>query len=262
MSSSARVWFHDRLDRLLDETNMAKTQAVARAAPAVTTYDAERLLQDGLGLLTSVLGDDVLGRALDRPSADPRGEREQVIHWVRAIFPLLHCTHRRNSRHLSPFDLIGAIAALEAGEVQPIFQAAKGRNRKSNRWTLAHRKLDALVWAKRLVALGWDQEEARKEVADAFGVPWDTIRHWDRQCASLLGASVAFAIESAGGRSDPYLHETGGFTRRPRIEDWQAGLARSGELYRDELKKGASRSKRRPSGVSGTGDGLRAASER
>jgi hypothetical protein len=147
------------------------------------------------------------------------------------------------AKELSVFDVLNALSALGAGEIQPIFEANRGKNRRANRWSLARTKLDALVWKKRLVATGLTEKQAKYRVMVAFGEQWDTIRKWEPQCEQILGRfHVFWELSYAGGENDFYVRPgwAGFFRRTPDID---AALTAAGAKYRHELIRSAVGSK-------------------
>jgi hypothetical protein len=184
--------------------------------------------------------------------SDEADQRIILRSWLEAMIPLLY--RRPNAlaafmpkRQLNVFQVINAINALDAGEVQPIFEPKKGKARRANRWSLAQTKLEALAWKKRLIALGETEKNANYAITVAFGEQWDTIRKWRSQCEDILGVNhVTWELEFAGSPKDLYIDTpgTGMFGSSQRL-DPQKGLEFAGTAYRNELKRSAELSKRK-----------------
>lgn len=238
LDESTRAQFHARLDYLIDEITRLEGDGAATPHALSSYLRGGRILSGGLAFLRDLMGEELLSEALDRPVANPTDQRNQVRHWIGSIYPLLKRTlFSPCMDRLSPFDVMDALSALGAGEIRPIFLAQTGKNRRPNRWTLSRRKLEALVWEKRLLALGHPEKRARYQITVAFGEQWDTIRKWKSQCERILGEPhVVVALANAGGPTDRYVGARRGLFGARRLNAEQS-LSTDGELYRQELRK-------------------------
>jgi hypothetical protein len=217
-------------------------------ASAFTNEDrvkARDLMSDVIALAHDIVGHTVV--SLGMPGTYHK-DGDVLRAWLSVLYPLLEQAFVPpgiGKRILSVFDVMDALSALDAGEVQPIFVPNKGKNRRANRWSLAKAKLDALAWKKRLCALGYAEKAANHEITLAFGEQWDTIRKWKRQCENILGEnSVYAALLMAGSRMDGYVDKSAGTFCSLRL-DPKAGLKAAGEKYRAEVARSAELSKRK-----------------
>ena len=240
LSQADRDYLHRLLDNLIDEVQDHSPNAL-RAFPTLAGKGAPGLLNSALNLVRFTLTEPILIEALDKPAKTALQQREQLKHWLFALRPLLSRSWLSgHSTGLEPFEVMDALSALGAGEVQPIFQAQRGKNRRANHWTLARRKLQAVVWKKRLLALGKHEKEANHELTVAFGEQWDTMRKWKSQAERILGSDhVAVHLSMAGGDHDPYLHGTKGLIGKRPPYDAKLGLMQAGSEYRAELQRAA-----------------------
>ena len=260
VDDALRQWLHDRLDCMLDERQSLEgggpvdciaplpAQWLKQVAPG-DVGKATALFVRGLDLLRDVLGEAILSAGVPRSYRESERDRDVLERWLRLLQPILQplapsSEPRCGRRDLSVFEVLDALAALDAGEVRPIFAPKKGKNRRANRWSLAAAKLDALAWKERLRALGYGEKAANFEITKAFGEQWDTIRKWKPQCDAILGAARVHAeLDYAGAPFDPYLRLRGMFA--PSRLNALDGLAAAGERYRTEVKRAAELSKRK-----------------
>lgn len=259
LDSETREWLHSSLDRLIEQAEQAEQKYTDPDATAsVATYPAvnallavrppqanvppwvaDAIIVEGMKLLSSAVGPAVLRGYFDRPASTGPELRRLLRFWIWALNPLLdRGIYSGGSESLSIWKVMDGLSALDAGEIQPLFRAETGRNRRANRWTLARCKLEALVWKKRLIALGMTEKRANHKITVAFGEQWDTIRKWRDQCSRILGAAhVASMLTFAAGPTDPFLNGRRGMFGASAPLDHEKGLAADGERYREELNK-------------------------
>jgi hypothetical protein len=265
-SDERRRSLHDRLDQILDEssriggwsrpTSLAEI-VVQSACEAGLSWEARRkareLISEVASLASDVVGQSVISVGLPRVYARDGEQRELLREWLSILYPLLEppvlpSGARAEGKHeLSIFDVMNALSALDAGEVQPIFVPRKGKNRRANRWSLGRAKLEALVWKKRLRSLGYAEKAANHEITIAFGEQWDTVRKWKTQCEQILGESHVYAaLIMAGSAMDRYVKRKQGVFGAPALNPMK-GLQEAGEKYRSEVLRSAELSKRKRS---------------
>ena len=259
-----RETLHNLLDSLLDERARIEVRSESALSlnallPDFSGRDhldvrdkaaARRLFQDALLLARRVVGPAVRDAALPQKYEDGRGQRKVVRNWIFAFLPLLDFPARSFSalgqeRHL-PLDVIEGLSALDAGEIQPLFLANTGKARRANRYSLARRKMEALFWKKRLMAIGLNEKSANYEITKAFGEQWDTIRKWRTQCEEILGEGyVRWGLEQAGTDRDPYLRSSRSGMFGNNSPEPERGLEHAGQNYRAEVRRAAELSKRK-----------------
>lgn len=261
-----RALLHKRLDQLLDRRNQIEVHLPRNAlgalaglatAPRVKSpEEASTQFANVIDFAAIVMGEPIKESGLVRAYRTDDDQRKLLQHWIMELLPLLQSNALADvtvppSKALSALDVLDALSALDAGETKPLFVAKTGKNRRANRWSLARRKLDALVWKKRLRALGYAEKSANFELTKAFGEQWDTMRRWGTQCEAILGRPrVSATLDWAAGPTDIYAQPAphGMFgSGRP---DPMLALAQSGEAYRAELRRSADLMKRRPRTVS------------
>jgi hypothetical protein len=173
--------------------------------------------------------------------------------WLSQLYPLLQppigaLNGLGELRQLTYFNIMDALSALDAGEVRPVFAPNAGKNRRANRYSLARAKIEALMWKKRLVCLGFREKDARYEITVAFGEQWDTIRKWEKQCTDILGAlHVRSSLLFAGSAGDPCVQPVqikGLFGNRKPLNPLYSVKA-AGDAYREEVRRSAELSKRK-----------------
>jgi hypothetical protein len=259
-----RQSLHDRLDHLLDQRSRIESPHPVNALGAMyagvfpnaiepkNRQRARSLFLESVRLARDTLGDGIIRAGLPRTYTVESEQRDLLRGWLRVFHPLLQpwpavWAVEPDTKELSVFDVLDSLSALDAGEIRPIFAANKGKNRRANRWSLARTKLEALVWKKRLRALGYEEKAANYEITVAFGEQWDTIRKWKVQCEQTLGEShVSAALDYAGSDIDGYLRKTDGMLGGSSLNA-SFGLKTAGENYRNELRRSADLSKRKPS---------------
>jgi hypothetical protein len=256
-----RCSLHKRLDELLDKRSALEPdkplntlgQLLTHHSSLAATGPAARpLVYEVAELARDVIGDDLREAALGSVSEEQKRPREILRGWLALVLPLLR--QRPNlgvlPGHLTIYGVLEALSALDAGEIQPIFKANTGKNRRANRWSIARTKLEALTWKKRLLAMGVHDKEASFRVTVAFGEQWETIRKWKPQCIEILGESlVRWELHFAGDHNDPYVHPDrfGMFgARRPSPEE---GLQTAGARYQHERARSAELSRRKARGI-------------
>lgn len=249
---------HDQLDRLIDargSIEIKRTNTLGSLITGLKAFDvtdaaaARKLYTEAIEFAGGVMGEVIRDAAIIRTYDDESEQRRLLQGWLADLSPLLKASpfallgiaHRRE---LTVFEVLDALSALDAGEIQPIFAANTGKNRRANRWSVAKAKLDALAWKQRLIAIGYKEKAANYEITVAFGEQWDTIRRWRPQCEEILGkAHVAFHLEYAGSSRDFYVKRGGLFGfRRP---DPLQSLRTAGEGYKNERSRSAELSKRK-----------------
>lgn len=254
---------HKRLDDLLDRRSalevvepvntlgqlaahyVTTTSIAARSRPLI--YEAAKLARD-------LVGENLQDAALRSEPEEQKRPRELVRRWLELVLPLLKQRPHFGSlqKKLTIYDVLDGLSALDAGEIQPIFKANTGKNRRANRWTLARTKLSALAWKKRLLAMGVPEKEASFRVTVAFEEQWETIRKWKSQCEDILGEDhVKWDLHFAGDDTDPFIHpppSRSGMFANSRIDPEQA-LAAAGAGYVRERKRAAELSKRKGRGM-------------
>jgi hypothetical protein len=261
MHEERRRELHQWLDQILDQRELLQPSVNALAAffPAApqqanSADEARELWKKGIAINSDVLGDAVRSSGVDRLYDNDCEQRELLKGWLWDLYPLLHTAPQgvlgiAPKNELSIFDVLDALSALDAGEIRPLFLANKGKNRRANRWSLARAKLEALVWKKRLRALGYAEKAANFEVTMAFGEQWDTIRKWKPQCEQILGTvRVSASLMHAGSSHDhftkPRPRGIGAFASAFRLDPMES-LKRAGSIYRLELTRSAELAKRK-----------------
>lgn len=260
---SAHLWrqeLHERLDQILDKRIEIGAPPTANALGALLLQLEQRsgvdrsaalsLIFDVIDLARDVMGDTVIARGFPRRFRQEADQRHVLRNWLRILHPLIQprtgpMQEDGEIRELSAFDVLDSISALDAGEVQPIFEPNRGKYRRANHWSLARAKLLALVWKKRLRSLGYEEKAANYEITLAFGEQWDTIRKWRTQSEKILGElPVKNDIEAAGSPLDPYMPKKSGMFGSSPSQPL-AALKAAGESYREEARKAAELSKRK-----------------
>ncbi len=259
LDEGVRRDLHDQLDRLLDDRSAIEIERTRTLGSLITGFHnfevsdaaaARKLYLEAIDFAGRLTGEAVRSAAIVRTYEDDSEQRRLLQGWLTDLSPLLtvpplSILGAAPRRELTLFDAIDALSALSAGEIQPIFAANTGKNRRANRWSIAKAKLDALAWKQRLIALGYKEKAANYEITLAFGEQWDTIRRWRPQCEEILGsAQVAFHLEYAGSSQDFYMKRGGGLFgfRRP---DPLRSLQSAGQGYQYERKRSAELSKRK-----------------
>lgn len=263
VDETMRRSFHERLDLILDLRSELEVPAENALAALLGNHHqqvhsesgAGNLFDEAVQLARDILGEGVRRAGLRRKYKKGEEERTLLRSWLLAIAPLVAVQPSSilaliPEKELSLFDVIDALSALDAGEIRPLFAANTGKNRRANRWSLAQTKLQALVWKKRLLALGHAEKSANYEITKAFGEQWDTMRRWKVQCEQILGADhVKWELAYAGSSTDMYIRPPaqGMFGNwRPNPDD---GLMRDGNAYQQELRRSAELSKRKSRAV-------------
>lgn len=263
MHESARAKFHERLDEILDRRfeleppinslgKLAGLPAILPGAvPAVSPDVARHLWVATIALARDALGDAVRAAAVPRLYKEDTEQRGLLQSWLSDLWPLLNAPSWTilgisPKRELTVFEVMDALSALDAGEIRPLFVANTGKNRRANRWSIASAKLEALIWKKRLRALGFAEKAANFEVTMAFGEQWDTIRKWRTQCEQILGeAHVRVALDYAGSSRDVYVRQPQGGLFASVKRDPLKSLQTAGSAYRSEIQRSAELSKRK-----------------
>jgi hypothetical protein len=249
---------HERLDQLLDKRSALEPEgpfnslgrlANLHAEIASRGIEARPLFFQAAELARDVIGEDLRNGVLNSVSAQRKQPRQMVRDWLGLVHPLLtQWPAWVTPAKITLYDVLDGLSALDAGEIQPLFKANTGKNRRANRWSLAKAKLDALVWKKRLLTMGIPEKEASFQVTVAFSEQWETIRKWKSQCEAILGPEhVKLELYFAGSDSDPYIGthpvRTGMFANRP-IDPIES-LRAAGREYQRERARSAELSKRK-----------------
>ncbi len=259
VNEELRSSLHKRLDDLLDKRSSLEPDEPLNTLGRLVAYHegegadrarARPFVYQVAELARDVVGENLRNAALRSTIEEQKRPRDVVKKWLALAHPLLS---RRPSVGMFPsitiYDVIDGLSALDAGEIQPLFKANTGKNRRPNRWSKARTKLDALAWKKRLVAMGVHDKEASFRVTVAFGEQWETIRKWRAQCEEILGKThVDWELYYAGGETDPFLQPSpstsGMFANSPRISPEEA-LSGAGAKYQRERTRAAELSKRK-----------------
>jgi hypothetical protein len=258
MHESVRAKFHERLDEIMDRRSELEPPAKSLAelaflpgtTPPLPRGAARYLWLDVIALARDVLGDALRASAIERLYKEDSQQRGLLRSWLSDLWPLLHVPPSilgiAPQRDLTIFEVMDALSALDAGEIRPLFVANTGKNRRANRWSVARAKLEALVWKKRLRALGYHEKASNLEITMAFGEQWDTIRKWKTQCEQILGAEhVRAAMDYAGSSRDIYVNRPrGGFFGSLKPDPLKS-LQTAGNAYRGEVRRSAELSKRK-----------------
>ena len=247
---------HEQLDLLLDtrdaiEVPIENYLGRLNCGPheVSDSWAATKLYVGTIAFTREILGQAVISAAIPRIYEEEKDQRGILLTWLMYVLPLIDAPPQTilalaPLTELTIHDVLNALSALNAGEIQPMFRANTGKNRRANRWTLARAKLQALVWKKRLEALGHTGKSANYEVMVAFGEQWDTIRRWRGQCKEILGDSyVEFILSLAGNSNDLYVKPPRGGMFGGWRPDPMGDLCRAGESYRTELRRSADLSK-------------------
>ncbi len=261
VDNSQRALLHARLDSILHDRDRIEEPAPANALQALlgqvtpgvsSELGARAILRDTIEFAKDVLGDSVRFAAFERTYKENAEQRQVLRGWLATFLPLINAPTQSSIFGLAPyqeltiFQVLDALSALDAGEIQPLFEARKGKNRRANRWSLARAKLEALLWKKRLVALGHAEKSANYQVTVAFGEQWDTIRKWKAQCEQVLGpGDVTWQLEYAGSTRDIYVSPPRGGLFGGWKPDPDAALRTAGSAYRSEVQRSAELSKRK-----------------
>ena len=263
VNDQLRRSLHKRLDDLLDRRSALEVDATVNvlgqlevhcATTALLVARSRPLVRDAAQLARDLVGDNLQDAAFRCGPEDQKRPREILKDWLGLVLPLLKQRPHFGflKRQLTVYDVLDGLSALDAGEVQPLFKANTGKNRRANRWTLARTKLSALAWKKRLLAMGVPDKEASFRVTVAFQEQWETIRKWKSQCEEILGEDhVKWDLHFAGDETDPFIHPPqtrSGMFGSSRLDPDQA-LATAGANYVRERRRAAELSKRKGRGM-------------
>lgn len=109
--------------------------------------------------------------------------------------------------------LIEALAALDQGEVRPLFEPkATGRHGGAKWDGMRHRALEHIAF---LVGQGVGKGRAQKRVGDQMGVSTNTLKGWDRSMSTSLEAQHQIGLAKRAGKlsvqlsSDPNYAKIG-----------------------------------------------------
>ena len=262
MDDAAREALHRELDRILDRRAELELRHPLNALLGVAPTDrnpvgspghrmASELFTDAITLASDMLGaitkQVALGASYDRDAE----QRPILKRWLNMLVPLIYSPPpfslvSAGKRVLTVFDVQNALSALDAGEVMPLLRPFRGRNRRKNHWSLARAKLGALMWKKRLRALGYGEKDANFRITVAFGEQWDTIRRWQAQCESILGLpTVRASLGFVGKPGDPYLEGSRtGMIGMSQLDPLKA-LEMAGADYQQEKRRAAELSPRK-----------------
>ena len=262
MDEAARQALHQELDRILDRREEFEKQHPLNALLGITPADINPIGSPGQIKASTLFGDAValasntLGRSIQQVAIAAGYERDAdqrpiLKYWLSMLIPLIYSPRSfsilsANKKELNAFDVLNALSALDAGEVMPLVRPYTGRNRRKNHWSLAKAKLGALAWKKRLRALGYAEKDANFRITVAFAEQWDTIRRWQTQCISILGAPMVEAtLDFAGSAGDPYLEKPSGIFGAVAKLDPLKALESAGQDYQTEKRRAAELSPRK-----------------
>lgn len=264
INAELRQQLHNELDEVLDfrrnleGENAQPVNALAGLGQYHTAaiaqedrYKAIKLFRQAIAFASRVIGQPTRDAVIERTYQTDDQARRVLASWIQHLRPILQLPPKSllgliPDRELTTFGVEHALKALNAGEVQPIFRPVKGKNRRANRYSLAQAKLEALIWEKRLRALGHHTKDAKHMVTVAFGEQWDTIRKWHAQCQDILGAdSVRFSLEFSGSSHDRYLSKSTGLLGALSRPDPAKYLGWAGDEYKRERARSAELSKRK-----------------
>lgn len=264
VDEAIRRSLHQRLDLILDLRGEVEVLVSPNALGGLLGNQFQQVRSDNAARQVFdeavELARDTLGEAIRRAGLRrtyQRGDEERMVlrSWLIAVAPLINVQPSTvlalaPDSELALIDVVDSLSALDAGEIRPIFMANTGKNRRANRWSLARTKLNALIWKKRLLALGHAEKSANYEITKAFGEQWDTMRRWKVQCEQILGTHyVKWQLEHAGSAGDIYLRTS----PHPQFGNWKPdpadGLKREGDAYQHELRRSAELSKRKSRAV-------------
>ena len=253
VNDELRSSLHRRLDALLDRRSSLEPEGPLNTLGQLVAYyggtaKARPFVYQVSEFARDLVGESVRTAALNFIPEDQKQPRKILKHWLSLVHPLLSRPSMGMLPGFTIYDVVDGLSALDAGEIQPLFKANTGKNRRANRWSMARTKLDALVWKKRLLAMGSHEKEASFRVTVAFGEQWETIRKWKSQCEEILGEPhVEWELRLAGGESDPFVHppaSRSGMFAHSSINPERA-LAEAGARYQRERTRAAELSKRK-----------------
>jgi hypothetical protein len=172
------------------------------------------------------------GAFADYNSDDPILARRVAINILAPIY-----------RHLKlPMALIEALKALDTGEVLPILQPVSTTDKV--RYRESHFQLEAVAFVEYWTVRKGKKHQALKMVAEAFGVPADTLRGWKSRLRVKLGtlevnAAVSRAINCANSlEREERKKNAGDPLAHPESFDWAIGpysYIAVGKKYREFL---------------------------
>ena len=257
MDQSKRQELHRELDEILDRRAVLVHQeptsglfgSLLRSGPDIDYFEARGILVRVVALAREIMGNTVRRSAFARLYDDDSEQRALLRSWLLDLWPLIEAQYYTvlgiaPKSELTPFDVIDGLSALDAGEIRPLFLANTGKNRRANRWSLAHTKLEALVWKERLRALGHREKDANFHITTAFGEQWDTIRKWKSQCEQILGSDhVRSALHLALMDLGIYARSTpAGMFGSLKLDPLKS-LETAGRSYKAERERSAALSK-------------------
>jgi len=277
-----RQRLHSKLDEILDERakleadagvsgdperTLPGTRCYARLSTTAVAPDALSLATKAASLAAEAVGVPLRCAALQVPANDGPGERAALRRWLGVVQPIFDVPMPTilggaGDSYLAESRVWLGLRALDVGEVWPIFQPGKRGNRPANLYSLNIARLSALEWKRRLVAAGWSERDANREITTSFGEQWDTIRKWERSCRDTLGTEYVTATLARSERDDlgrPARRRGlfGGIARIDPIER----LRLAGSRYRTEKlraaelsqakRRAARRSEKQPPQISG-----------
>lgn len=260
-----RARLHEQLDAILDARQQLETandipgyNALLGAYLSFADLSTKPIGQAASALMTkmSSLAAEAMGiplrcAAFQIPANGPKGQRAALKSWLNNLEPILSLPQptilgSAPDCYLTDFDVYIALSALDAGEVQSIFQPEKRGNRRANNYSLSTARLSALEWKRRLLALEYSEGDANNAITAAYGEQWDTVRKWEASCRATLGdAHVDVFLNRAKTEAKTRFRPTGIFgSGLSAVPD---RLARAGDVYKHEKKKAAelSRAKKR-----------------
>jgi hypothetical protein len=260
LSDEERAALHEQLDELLDMRDKLYQEHDIKEASTITgllslgNFDGHpaptELAQPALALLTK--SQAFIAEVLSNPIVDaalhpPLKSRYLLSHWMFALQPILDgpkgiALENAPHEHLHFYNVIKALSALDAGQVEDIFKPANRNNSRLNQYDLSWAKYEGLVMREELILWGQKAGEANLLVSRAFGENWETIRKWEKPLHQYLNSLIVGSIKIEAKKSydkgnTPHGLIGGGLTGY--YAAWQKRLKIAGEKYRLELKKAA-----------------------
>lgn len=155
----------------------------AAGAPLhVVRVNQRDVLRQSAQFVRELIGDDVL--PVFEGGAHPTDYVSWYLQAIRELFP--------SSREDGYFwaTVIDEIDRMQFGdEPELVKRAARQRGQNEKPALLATRRLRALEWAAFFKAAGAKPMHYQKAIVLAFGPEWDSIRHWRKSVAGILGSN-------------------------------------------------------------------------
>lgn len=184
------------------------------------------VLFQALHIVREALGSENIAPVFQQTGDGPRDARGD-LDWCMTVLATLV---RRNRNALGPqtFDFAAvqeALAALNVGEVRPIFHPSPAPGKRSEAFTLAQHRLQAVGWRSFYLAQRGRGAEgsATLTVANAYGVAASTLRSWPALCERDLEKGKAQSIQLAAAED--------GKSEMPLLL-WRVGLPAANAMLR------------------------------